>query len=333
MREEQKINSLEHLVGNTPLIEITYEYNNKQNKIYFKLEWYNLTGSVKDRIASYIIKSAYKTGELKERQPIIETSSGNTGISFSAIGKYLGHPVTILMPEHMSEERKLIIKSFGANLQLVKKEDGFLKCLELAKVLGKEQNAYLPLQFENKCNVGAHYEGTGLEVVKMLQKINKIPDALILGVGTGGTLEGMAKRFRKVNKNVKIFALEPASSPTLKVGKKIGTHKIQGISDDFIPPIINVKNLTGIVDIEDNDAIFMAQKLSRDLGLGVGISSGANFLGAVLIKDKLPKGSVVVSIFPDDNKKYLSIFLNEKLEIMPNYLFDKIKLLNYMVVA
>lgn len=327
-----KINELNKLIGNTPLIKIRYSYKNKIKCAYFKAEWYNLTGSIKDRMALNIIKKAYIKGALKEGQTIIETSSGNTGISFSAIGGYLGHPVIILMPEHMSEERKKLILSYGAKLHLVSREEGFLKCLELNKELAKYENAFLPLQFENKSNVEVHFKTTGTEIIAQLAKINKAPDAIIAGVGTGGTLMGIGKKFKKINKNVKIFALEPKSSPTLRVGKKVGTHKIQGIGDDFIPPIIDKNILESIIDVDDDDAIAMAKKITKELGLGIGISSGANFLGAVLINEIMPKNSVVVSVFSDDNKKYLSTYTNAQIDDNKHFITSRVKLLDFNVI-
>lgn len=327
--ENKKIKQIEGLIGNTPLIEITYKFKSNVQKAYFKLEWCNLTGSIKDRMVLHTLKKAYEENLLQLGKPIIETSSGNTGISLSAIGSYIGNPVTICMPEHMSEERKFLIKSFGANLELITKEEGFLGCLEKAKVLQKETNAFLPLQFENENNVEAHYLITGLEIIKQLEKQNKKATHFIAGVGTGGTLMGIGKRLKEYNA-AEVLAVEPASSPVLKVGKKIGSHKIQGISDEFIPPIYKKEWVDDIIDINDYDAILMVQKLSKELGLGVGISSGANFLGTVFARKK--ENDVIVSVFPDDNKKYLSIFKEDALDGSKNSIVSEITLLGYCIL-
>jgi len=330
--QKDKFSTLNKLVGNTPLIKITYEYNKHVKDAYFKLEWYNLTGSIKDRMALYILKKAYQQNKLKKGQTIVESTSGNTGISFSAMGKFLGNPVTILMPKSMSEERKQLISGYGATLKLVNNKKGFLHCLKLAKKIAKKQNAFLPLQFENKYNTQVHFLTTGQEIINQLKLNNKIPTALVAGVGTGGTLMGVAKRLKQANKNLKIFAVEPASYPTIKLGKKVGTHLIQGISDDFVPPLLNKECLTDIIDIHDKDAILMAQKLSKELGLGVGVSSGANFLASVIVNNKSNLEEIVVSVFSDDNKKYLSSSLNLNIKASSNYLNSKIKLLNYSIV-
>ena len=321
--------NFEKLIGNTPMINIKYEYQGKKKNIYVKLEMFNLTGSIKDRVAYYIIKNAKRRGILKENMPIIEATSGNTGISLSALGTYYNHPVYIFMPEWSSKERKELMNLYGANIKLISKEEGgFLECVKSAKDLTKKVNGFLANQFENEDNISAHYETTGKEILEQLE--GKEIGGFISGVGTGGTLIGIGKRLKEKDSKIKIVALEPEKMPILSKGKIVGQHKIEGIGDDFVPDIFSEnKNIVeqDIILINDDTAINMARKLSKELGLGVGISSGANFIGAVLLQEKLEKN--VVTIFADDNKKYLSTELkNEKIE-NADFLSDKIKLLDY----
>ncbi len=324
--------NFEKLIGNTPMINIKYEYQGKKKNIYVKLEMFNLTGSIKDRVAYYIIKNAKRRGLLKENMPIIEATSGNTGISLSALGTYYNHPVYIFMPEWASKERKELMNLYGANIKLISKEEGgFLECVKSAKDLTKKVNGFLANQFENEDNISAHYETTGKEILEQLE--GKEIGGFISGVGTGGTLIGIGKRLKEKDSKIKIVALEPEKMPILSKGKIVGQHKIEGIGDDFVPDIFSEnKNIVeqDIILINDDTAINMARKLSKELGLGVGISSGANFIGAVLLQEKLEKN--VVTIFADDNKKYLSTELkNEKIE-NADFLSDKIKLLDYKEV-
>ncbi|MHA2210812.1 MAG: PLP-dependent cysteine synthase family protein, partial [Candidatus Thorarchaeota archaeon] len=273
---------LSSLIGNTPLLEIKFRYRGQDRILHVKAENLNMTGSIKDRMALHIIKQGYHRGLLSPGDTIIEATSGNTGISFSAIGRALGHPVSIFMPDWMSKERINLIRSFGAEINLVSKEEGgFLgsikKAEELAESLG---TAFLPHQFSNTDNIDAHYQTTGKEIWWQLQFRSLVPDALVAGVGTGGTIMGAGQYLREQNPDIKIHPLEPSNSPTLSTGYKVGKHRIQGISDEFIPPILKLDTLDSVVCVDDGDAIIMSQMLAQYLGLGVGISSGANFLGA-----------------------------------------------------
>ena len=316
------------LVGNTPMIKINYEYNGKNKYVYTKLEYYNLTGSIKDRVAEYIVKNALKTGKLREGTPIIEATSGNTGIALSAIGAKIKCPVYIFMPDWASKERIELMKMYGANVILVSKEDGgFIKCVDLAIKMAKANGAFLANQFENKDNYLAHYETTGKEILdEMPEEIG----AFISGVGTGGTLMGTGTRIKEKYPNSKIIAIEPENMPIISKGKKVANHKIEGIGDDFIPALLDKEKIDNIYLINDDDAINMSKKLAKELGLGVGISSGANFIGSVLQNDISNKPST--TIFADDNKKYLSTDLFKKIEIKKEYISTKVHLLNYEVV-
>ena len=329
---QKKFDEVRKLIGNTPMIEITYRYKKKETRtLYFKLEYYNLSGSVKDRMALNVLECAYKNGSISPDHAIAETTSGNTGISFCCLGAYLGQEVLIYMPDWMSEERKKMMSAFGAKLQLITREQGGFKgCLKAVDELKeKDSSIFTPYQFENEHNTMAHFNTTGPEIAAQLKLFNKSCDAVIAGVGTGGTIMGLGNFLRTQNKHVKVYPMEPASSPTLSTGHQVGKHRIQGISDEFIPPILKLDELDDIIAVDDGDAIIMAQRLSFVLGLGAGISSGANFIGAVKVQNLLGADKTVVSVFSDDNKKYLSTDLLREEPVKDGYLSPDIELLSY----
>ena len=313
---------------NTPLIKINYEYKNKKQYIYAKLEYFNITGSIKDRVVKYIIDKAIENNEIKENMTLYEATSGNTGVALASIGAKLGHKVHIFMPDWVSEERKKIMKLYGAEITCFSKEEGgFLRCIEEAKKAKERTKGYYLNQFENYNNVIAHYETTGKE---LLEDVPEVIGGFVSGVGTGGTLMGVSKRLRENNEDVKIAALEPSIMPMLSQNKIYGEHKIEGIGDEFIPKIVDKEKIDEIILIDDEDAINMARLLSSKLGLGVGISSGANFLGAVILKDKINKNTVTV--FVDDNKKYLSTDLAKDILNDKNMVSNQINLLGYNAI-
>ncbi|MFC2089737.1 PLP-dependent cysteine synthase family protein [Bacteroidota bacterium] len=328
---EPKLKNLSPLIGNTPLLEINLTYKGEPRTIYAKAENLNMTGSIKDRMAFHIIHKAYTLGALKPGDAIFEATSGNTGISFSAIGRALGHKVCIFMPDWLSEERINLIKSLGADIHLVSKEEGgFQGSINKAASKALSQgNAFLPSQFSNSDNVEAHYISTGPEIWWQLRFRSLIPDAFIAGVGTGGTIMGAGIFLKEQNESIKLYPLEPSNSPTLSTGCKVGKHRIQGISDEFVPDILNLSALDEVIDIDDGDAIIMAQKLAAELGIGVGISSGANLLGALKVQNMLGSEKIIVTIFPDDNKKYLSTDLLRNQALKENYLSPDIQLIQY----
>lgn len=305
---QSRIGGLSSLISNTPLLAIDLMYKGDRRTLYAKAENLNMTGSIKDRMAFHILEQGYQRGHLQPGNLVIEATSGNTGISFAAIGRALGHPVTIFMPNWMSEERINLIRSLGAEIVLVSREGGgFLGSIRRAEELAQAtQGAFLPRQFSNEDNVEAHYLTTGPEIWWQLRFRSLFPNAFVAGVGTGGTIMGTGRFLKEKYPSIHIHPLEPASSPTLSTGHKVGKHRIQGISDEFVPPILDLDNLDEIISVEDGDAILMAQKLAEELGMGVGISSGANFLGALMVQENLGRDAVVVTVFPDDNKKYLS---------------------------
>ena len=312
------------VIGNTPMIRIKYRYKREKRHVFAKLEYFNLTGSIKDRVAYYIIKNAKEREELKEGMPIVEATSGNTGISLAALGAYYKHPVYIFMPDWASVERVKLMSSYGAKVILVSREaGGFKKCVDEAKKMAKEINGFLANQFANRDNYLAHYETTGEEIIKqMTEKI----DGFVSGVGTGGTLIGTGDRLKKKFRNIYITAIEPDKMPIISGGKIKGQHKIEGIGDDFIPDLVDKNKIDKVLLINDDDAINMSRKLARKLGLGVGISSGANLLGSILLADEI-KGNVV-TIFADDSKKYLSTDLFKDKNIGGNFISDKVELIN-----
>lgn len=325
----KRIEALRNLIGNTPLIEIHFKYKGENRRIFAKAEHYNLTGSIKDRMALHILSKVYEENLINPDANIVEATSGNTGIAFSAIGTALGNKVTIFMPNWMSEERINLIKSFGADIQLVSPEEGgFLGSIEMTEDLSKkDENVFLPCQFSNKYNTEAHYLSTGPEIWSQLEGMNLKPDAIVAGVGTGGTIMGIGRYLKEENPDIKVYPLEPSNSPTMSTGHKVGKHRIQGISDEFIPEIVDLDELDEIISVDDGDAIIMAQKLASKLGLGVGISSGANFLGALKVQEELGKDSVVVTVFADDNKKYLSTDLMKEEPVKSDFLSTDIELI------
>jgi len=318
--------SLGNLIGNTPMIKIDYKYGEKKGSIYTKLEYYNYSGSIKDRIALYIIETERKNGNLKEGQSIVEVTSGNTGISFSAIGAHYGHDVHIFMPDWVSLERRKLIEMYGAHVHLVSREEGgFKRALELAEEFANETGAYRPLQFDNVLNVEAQYKTTGQEIIDAVPDVN----AFVSGIGTGGTLMGIGKRLKDNNPDSKIFALEPSTLSILKMGMEEGSHLIEGIGDDFIPGIVDEDAIDDIILIHDCDAINMSKRIAKEFGLGIGISSGANFLASVIMDSDDFK---IATVFPDDNKKYITTKLSEEIDDDPELISNKIELLGFEVI-
>lgn len=314
--------NINKLIGNTPMIKIKAKYKEKIINVYAKLEYYNFTGSIKDRIAYYIINDAYNNKTLKKGMPIIEATSGNTGISFAALGAYYGHPVHIFIPSFVSKERIKIMKSFGAKVHLINKSNGsFKEAIKEADKLASKINGFRPNQFSNYKNIEAHYTTTGVEIINHVNNI----DAFVSGIGTGGTLMGIARRIKENNKTAIIIAVEPLQLPILSLKNVSGIHRIEGIADDFIPPLVDMSLIDKIIKIDDEDAINMSRILARKFGLGVGISSGANLLSAIISANN---NDNVVTIFTDDNKKYLSTDLLKKINNKKTLLSNQIQILS-----
>lgn len=289
-----KLNNILNTIGNTNLLKI--------DNIYAKLETTNPTGSIKDRMAWYIIKDAEKKGQLKKGSKILEVTSGNTGIALAMISALRGYKFTAIMPESMSVERRRMIKAFGAKLILTPaKEDVAGAVKKYIELIKKDKTYWLPKQFENQNNIMAHQTGIGQEIIKQMN--GKI-DAFVAGAGTGGTLLGVAKALKAIRSKAKIFIVEPDESAILS-GKKAGQHKIQGIGEGFIPKLIqdNMNLIDDIITIKSEDAIKMKNQLAKKYGLLVGTSSGANFLAAKKLSKKYKR---VVTVFADRGERYLN---------------------------
>ncbi len=328
---ERRLTGLRHVVGNTPLLEITYTWRGAERRLWAKAEHLSLTGSIKDRMALHVLARARRTGMLAPGAPVVEATSGNTGIALAGIGRALGHPVVIFMPDWMSRERADLLRSLGADVHLVSAaEGGFLGSIARAEeYAAAHPGAFLPRQFSNDDNVAAHATTTGPEIWGQLRALGLPVDAFVAGVGTGGTVMGVGRFLARVAPRARVHPLEPASSPTLSTGHKVGRHRIQGVSDEFVPPIVDLSALAPVVAVDDGDAIVMAQRLAAELGLGVGISSGANFLGAVALQEELGGRAEVVTVFPDDNKKYLSTALLQDEPTKDDHLASDVALLGF----
>jgi cysteine synthase A len=328
------VDSLAALIGHTPLVEIHYRCNGQPRRIYAKYESMNMTDSVKDRMALHILSRAAERGDLQPGAIIVEASSGNTGISFAAIGRALGHRVRIYMPDWMSLERTQLMHGLGADVIPVSKaQGGFVGSIRMTEEYAKENpRAFLPRQFANPDNAEAHELTTGPEIEAQLAKLGRQADAFVAGVGTGGTVMGVGRALRSRGRNVRVHPLEPANSPTLRTGKKVGSHRIQGISDEFIPEIVKLDQLDAIVDVWDGDAILMAQALGHRLGLAMGISSGANVVGAMKLVEELGPEATVVTVLCDSNKKYLSTALPQAEPPQDDYMTPQVQLQSFISV-
>ena len=303
MRVYRKITDL---IGGTPLLELTnYEKANELNaKIYAKLEYFNPAGSVKDRIAKAMLDDAEEKGLLKPGAVIIEPTSGNTGIGLASVAASRGYKVILTMPETMSVERRNLLKAYGAELVLTEGAKGMPGAIAKAKELAEQTpNSYIPSQFTNPANPAVHLKTTGPEI--WADTDGKV-DIFVAGVGTGGTLSGVGAYLKSQNPNVKVVAVEPATSPVLS-GGKAGPHKIQGIGAGFLPDTLNTDIYDEILPVQNEDAFATGRALARSEGVLVGISSGAAvFAAAQLAKRPENAGKVIVALLPDTGERYLS---------------------------
>lgn len=303
MRVYRKITDL---IGGTPLLELTnYEKANELNaKIYAKLEYFNPAGSVKDRIAKAMLDDAEEKGLLKPGAVIIEPTSGNTGIGLASVAASRGYKVILTMPETMSVERRNLLKAYGAELVLTEGAKGMPGAIAKAKELAEQTpNSYIPSQFTNPANPAVHLKTTGPEI--WADTDGKV-DIFVAGVGTGGTLSGVGAYLKSQNPNVKVVAVEPATSPVLS-GGKAGPHKIQGIGAGFVPDTLNTDIYDEILPVQNEDAFATGRALARSEGVLVGISSGAAvFAAAQLAKRPENADKVIVALLPDTGERYLS---------------------------
>lgn len=285
-------------LGNTPLVFLK-EINN--NKVYAKLEYYNPTGSIKDRASYYMLKKAWERGDINSKSTIIEPTSGNTGIGLAFVAKQLGLKAILTLPDNMSVERRQMLSAYGAELVLTPAIKGMLGAIEKAKELASQiKGSFIPMQFENTDNALAHYETTAPEVFNKVQA-----DFIVAGVGSGGTVMGFSEYIKKNNLNCKVVGVQPKASPLL-TGGVVGAHKIQGIGANFIPKLLDISVLNSISDVSDEEAFFGAKELITTFGIMGGISSGAAYMASQKIAEGI-EGKNIVFIVPDNCYKYLSM--------------------------
>ncbi len=291
------------LIGDTPLVRINRLIASGGAEIWAKLEGHNPGGSVKDRIALAMIEAAEREGRLQPGGTVLEPTSGNTGIGLALVGAVKGYKVVLVMPETMSLERRQLLEAYGATLVLTPGAEGMMGAISRAALLEKENPSWsMPLQFENAANPEAHRKGTAPEIIRQM---GGVPDALVAGVGTGGTITGIGEVFKALREDVKIFAVEPAGSPVLSGGEP-GRHKIAGIGAGFFPGVLNTKIYDEVIAVTDEDAAATARGLSRREGLLAGISSGAAMWAAMRVAERLDPGKRVAVVFPDRGDRYLS---------------------------
>ena len=295
-------NNVLELIGSTPILKVKNMVEENSADVYVKLEKFKPGGSTKDRAALGMIEEAEKSGKLKKGMTIVEPTSGNTGIGLAMIGKMKGYKVLIIMPETMSKERRDLIKAYGAELILTEGAKGMKGAISKAMELGKDDNYFIPQQFENLANSKKHYETTAEEILADIKDV----DYFIAGVGSGGTLCGVGKKLKERVKNVKVLALEPKSSAVLS-GEEAGPHNIQGIGAGFVPGNYNKDVVDDIIRVSDEDAIRTTKEFAQKEGILVGISSGAAIFAALELAKKVGKGKKIVTVAPDGGEKYISM--------------------------
>ena len=291
-------------IGNTPLIRLKKVSEQTGCDILAKAEYMNPGGSVKDRIARHIIREAEKRGELKEGSIIMEVTSGNTGIALAMVGAMRGYKVVIVLPKTVSRERRQMIESFGAELRLLDEINDIQSAVRETEALAaKHDDIFLPRQFANPDNIEAHRKTTGVEI---LRQVRQPIDAFVMGVGTGGTVMGVGRALREHGSKARVVAVEPDESAVMS-GDKRGKHGIQGLADGFIPDIVNMDEIDQVIRIKSPDAIRRAYEMSREEGLLVGISAGANILAATELARELGPGKTIVTVLCDRGERYLSL--------------------------
>ena len=296
-------NSVLDLIGNTPMIRLK---SLGMGAVFAKTEFLNPGGSVKDRVARWIIEEAERTGALHDGSVIIEATSGNTGIGVAFVGALKDYPVIIVMPEDMSDERKKIIAALGATLVLTPKDDGIAGAVRRADELAENTpNAFRVAQFENPQNPEIHYNETAREI---WDNMEGNVDAFVAGVGSGGTLGGVGRFLKEQNANIRVVAVEPANSAAL-LGHEPGLHQIQGIGDGFIPPVLDVSLIDEVITVSDEEAVAMTRRLAREESILAGTSSGANVWAAIRVAREIGRDKRVVTVLPDRAERYFSTSL------------------------
>jgi cysteine synthase len=295
-------NSINELVGQTPIVKLNRLVDDQSADVYLKLEYMNPGSSVKDRIALAMIEDAEAKGVLKQGDTIIEPTSGNTGIGLAMVAAAKGYKAILVMPETMSMERRNLLRAYGANLVLTPGPEGMGGAIRKAGELAKEHGYFMPQQFENEANPTVHERTTGPEIV---EQMGDQLDAFIAGIGTGGTITGAGKVLREKYKDIKIIAVEPTDSPVLSGGKP-GPHKIQGIGAGFIPSVLDTRVYDEIIKVENEQAFEFARRAAKEEGILGGISSGAAIYAALETAKKLGKGKKVLAIIPSNGERYLS---------------------------
>lgn len=307
------VNNVLDLVGETSMIRLSFP--GAEADIFAKLEYLNPSGSIKDRIALFMIEQAERRGDLKPGYTIVEATSGNTGIALSLTAAAKGYKMVIVMPENTSLERRTIMKHYGANVVLTPAKDFVEGAIRRAKDLARQSSWWMPAQFENPDNVAAHIQTTGKEILRQVPK--GWVDAFVAAIGTGGTLMGISQTLKEVNPNVEIIAVEPIGSRSkgvkrIKEHLSVTNHKIEGVGDGFVPPIVNIEMIDEWVQVCDEDAIETACRLAKEEGLFVGISSGANVYASLKTAKRLGKGKIIATVLPDSADRYYSTELCKK---------------------
>ena len=299
----KSVETITELIGNTPLVKLNRLVSDDSADVYVKVESFNAGGSVKDRIALNIIETAEKDGSLKPGDTIIEATSGNTGVGLSLVGAAKGYKVITIMPESMSIERRQLMKAYGTEVLLTPAADGFGAAVAKAEELATQPGYFWARQFDNEANPAIHYQTTGQEIINAFD--GKTPDAYISGIGTGGTITGVGRALKEVNKDVEIIGVEPEEAPFISKGQK-GKHRIQGISAGFEPSIIDREVIDSFELVSSDQAIETAKNLAAKEGILAGISSGAAVTAALRVANRLGKGKSVVVLLPDTGERYLS---------------------------
>lgn len=296
---------IEQLIGTTPLVKLQRVVNSNQAEVWVKLEAQNPAGSVKDRPALYMLNAAEEAGLLPEGGTIIEPTSGNTGVALAMLAAARGYRMILVMPETMSIERRKLAQAYGAEIILTPGAKGMQGAVDEAKKLVAQHGYFMPDQFANQNNVKAHYETTGVEI---LRDLDKPIDAFVVGVGTGGTISGAGRRLKEKNSAIQIVAVEPEKSALLS-GGSAGSHGIQGLGANFIPPILDRSLIDQVIKVKDEDALVTSQNLASQEGVLCGISAGANIFAALQVARRLGPGKTVVTLAPDTGERYLSTAL------------------------